>query len=171
MLFGNSLAFSMIQRMLAIWSLVPLPFLNPAWTLGSLWFMYCWSLAWRILSYFASLWDEYHCVVLWTFFGIAFLSDWNEHTFSSPVATAEFSKFALILTSLLTQMVKLMPAIAMREIRVWSLGQDDPLEKEMAVLLPGTSHGWRSLVVYSPWSRKESDRTEQFHFHFLSAAL
>ena len=40
----------MIQRMLAIWSLVPLPFLNPDWTSGSSWFMYCWSLAWRILS-------------------------------------------------------------------------------------------------------------------------
>ena len=40
----------MIQQMLAIWSLVPLPFLNPAWTYGSSWFMYCWSLAWRILN-------------------------------------------------------------------------------------------------------------------------
>ena len=35
---------------LTSWSLVPLPFLNPAWTSGSSWFMYCWSLAWRILS-------------------------------------------------------------------------------------------------------------------------
>ena len=42
--------FSMIQRMLAIWSLVPLPFLKPAWTSGSSRFTYCWSLAWRILS-------------------------------------------------------------------------------------------------------------------------
>ena len=32
------------------WSLVPLPFLNPAWISGSSWFTYCWSLAWRILS-------------------------------------------------------------------------------------------------------------------------
>ena len=36
--------------MLAIWFLVPLTFLNPAWTSGSSQFMYCWSLAWRILS-------------------------------------------------------------------------------------------------------------------------
>ena len=50
MFFWNSLAFSMIQRMLAIWSLVPLPFLKPAWTSGSSRFRYCWSLAWRILS-------------------------------------------------------------------------------------------------------------------------
>ena len=34
----------MIQWMLAIWSLIPLPFLNPAWTSGNSQFMYCWSL-------------------------------------------------------------------------------------------------------------------------------
>ena len=48
--FWNSLAFLMIQRMLAIWSLVLLPFLNPAWTSGISQFTYHWSLAWRILS-------------------------------------------------------------------------------------------------------------------------
>ena len=47
---GLSCFFSMIQRMLALWSLVLLPFLNPAWTSGSSQFTYCWSLAWRILS-------------------------------------------------------------------------------------------------------------------------
>ena len=50
MFFWNSLAFLMIQWMLAIWSPVSLPFLNPAWTSGSYQFMYCWSLAWGILS-------------------------------------------------------------------------------------------------------------------------
>jgi len=50
MFFWNSLAFLLIQWMLAIWSLVPLPFLKPAWTSGSSCFMYCWNLAWRILS-------------------------------------------------------------------------------------------------------------------------
>ena len=34
------------------------------------------------------------------------------------------------------------------------------------VLLPGKSHGWRSLVGCSPWGRKESDTTERLHFHF-----
>ena len=48
--FWNSLAFLMIQRVLAIWSLVPLPFLTPFWTSGSSWFIHCWRLAWRILS-------------------------------------------------------------------------------------------------------------------------
>ena len=40
----------MTQQMLAIWSLVPLVPLNPAWTSGSSLFMYSWSCAWRILS-------------------------------------------------------------------------------------------------------------------------
>ena len=80
MFFWNSLAFLMIQLMLAIWSLVPLPFLNPAWTSGNSRFMYCWSLAWGILSItLTSVWDECNCVVVWAFFGIAFLRDWNEN--------------------------------------------------------------------------------------------
>ena len=33
-----------------------------------------------------------------------------------------------------------------------------------SALLPGKSHGWRSLIGYSPWGRKESDTTEQLHF-------
>ena len=32
------------------------------------------------------------------------------------------------------------------------------------VFLPGESHGWRSLVSYSPWGHKELDTTEQLHF-------
>ena len=34
------------------------------------------------------------------------------------------------------------------------------------VLLPGKSHGWRSLVGYSPWGHWESGTTERLHFHF-----
>ena len=34
------------------------------------------------------------------------------------------------------------------------------------VLLPRKSHGWRSVVGYSPWGHKESGMTEQLHFHF-----
>ena len=52
--------------------------------------------------YFASMWDACNCAIVWTFFGIAFLWDWNENRpFSSPVATAEFSKFAGILRAAL----------------------------------------------------------------------
>ena len=29
--------------------------------------------------YFTSVWDEFNCAVVWAFFGIAFLWDWNEN--------------------------------------------------------------------------------------------
>ena len=39
------------------------------------------------------------------------------------------------------------------------------------VLLPGKSHGRRSLVGCSPWGRKESDTTEWLHFHFSLSCI
>ena len=41
-------------------------------------------------------------------------------------------------------------------------GNDTPLQYSC----PGKSHGWKSLVGYSPWGRKELDMTEWLHFHF-----
>ena len=81
MFFWNSLAFSMIQWMLAIWSLVPLPFLNPAWTSGISWLTNHWSLTWRILSIIllvcemsVIVWYFEHSLAL-TFFGIKMKTD------------------------------------------------------------------------------------------------
>ena len=39
------------------------------------------------------------------------------------------------------------------------------------VLLPGKSHGWRSLGGCSPWGRKESDTTERLDFHFSLSCI
>ena len=39
------------------------------------------------------------------------------------------------------------------------------------VLLPGKSHGRRSLVGCSPWGREESDTTEQLDFHFSLSCI
>ena len=39
------------------------------------------------------------------------------------------------------------------------------------VLLPGKSHGRRSLVGCSPWGREESDTTKWLHFHFSLSCL
>ena len=56
----------------------------------------------------------------------------------------------------------------MKETQVQYLGQEDLLEKEMAIhsSLRGKSHGQKSIASYSPRGRKESDTTEQLHFHF-----
>ena len=67
-----------------------------------------------------------------------------------------------LMDSRVPQMVKNLPA--MWEIQVQCLGQEDPLEKEMAIhstVWPGESHGQRILVVYSLPGRKELDMTEQ----------
>ena len=39
------------------------------------------------------------------------------------------------------------------------------------VLLPGKSHGWRSLVGCSPWGREESGSTKRLHFHFSLSSI
>ena len=39
------------------------------------------------------------------------------------------------------------------------------------VLLPGKSHGWRSLVGCSPWGREESDTTKRLYFHFSLSCI
>ena len=39
------------------------------------------------------------------------------------------------------------------------------------VLLPGKSHGRRTLVGCSPWGHEESDTTERLHFHALEKEM
>ena len=74
----------MIHWMLAIWSLVPLPFLKPAWHSGSSRFNFTVNVLLKsglenFEHYFTSMWDECNCAIVWAFFGIAFLWDWNEN--------------------------------------------------------------------------------------------
>ena len=55
----------------------------------------------------------------------------------------------------------------MWETQFQSLGGKIPWRRKwhpIPVFLPGKSHGWRSLVGYSPWGCKESDTTERLHF-------
>ena len=54
----------------------------------------------------------------------------------------------------------------LKEIRSWDFFGRNDADAETPVLLPGKSHGQRSLVGYSPRGRKELDMTERLHFHF-----
>ena len=63
----------------------------------------------------------------------------------------------------------------MREIWVQFLGQEVPLEKEMAThsgilawRIPWTEEPGG---LHSPWDRKELDRTERLHFHFSPSCI
>ena len=71
--------------------------------------------------------------------------------------------------SLVAQMVKNLPA--MQEIQVRSLGQDDPLEKGMAIhssILTWKIPRTRSWAGYSPCSHKELDMTWQLTFSLFN---
>ena len=72
-----------------------------------------------------------------------------------------FSFFMLALTSQVAQTVKRLPT--RQETWVQSLGREDPQKRKWQltlILLPGKSHGQKSLVGYSPWGRKELDVAE-----------
>ena len=56
-----------------------------------------------------------------------------------------------------------------KRCQVGSLGQEDPQKRKWQptpVFLTGKSHGQRSLKGYSPWSCKESDKTEPLSIRF-----
>ena len=71
--------------------------------------------------------------------------------------------------SLVAQKVKTPPAIQKTQVR--SVGQEDPLEKKMAIQssipawkIPRTRGAWQAI---SPWGHKESDITEQLVLIYL----
>ena len=85
MFFWNSLAFSMIQRMLD--NLVSGSSAFSKTSLNIRKFTVHILLKPGLENfehYFTSVWDECKCAVVWAFFGIAFLWDWNEN-WSFPV--------------------------------------------------------------------------------------
>ena len=72
--------FSYDLAVLAILSLVPLPFLNSSLNIWKFLVHILWKPSLENFEhYFASIWDECNCVAVWTFFGIAFLWNWNEN--------------------------------------------------------------------------------------------
>ena len=121
--------------------LVPLPFLNPAWTSGSSWFMYCWNLALRI----SSLWDVCNCAVVWTFFGLAFLWDWNKNwLFQSCGHSWAFKSCWHIECSTLTSL----------SFRIWnsSTGIPSPSLALFVVMLPKAHLTSHSRMSGSKWA-------------------
>ena len=75
-------------------------------------------------------------------------------------------------TSLATQMAKHLPIV--RETWVRSLGQEDPLEKEMAThssILAWKIPWMEERGGYSPWDHQESDMTERLHFTFWGSEV
>ena len=72
--------------------------------------------------------------------------------------------------SLVAQMVKHLPTMQVDPSLIPGLGRSSG-EGSGNPLLPGKSHGQRSLVGYSLWGRKESDTTERLHFFSFFRSL
>ena len=94
-----------------------------------------------------------------------------KNKFLLPLLSRVSQSFQVQRASLVAETVKCPPAV--QETWVWSLGQEDLLEKEMAtapVFLPGESHGQKRPASPSPWGHKESETTERLRLHFTLGA-
>ena len=96
------------------------------------------------------------------------------HTSNVYVAYLKLAQcYKSIRASLVAQRLKHLPG--MQETWVRSLGREDsPGEgkwQPIPVLLPGESHGGRSLVGCRPWGHEESDTIERLHFHFSLSCI
>ena len=164
MFFWNSLAFLMIQQMLAILSLVPLPFLKAAWTSGSSHHLKhsqkdqaldIFNLMLLLTQSFPSFF--FYLIVVRTldtwFTLVTNVLAYNTEFFT--LRTEWNNRNSRTYSSRVTESLCLITLSLWR--RQWP---------PTPVLLPGKSHGQRSLAGCTPWGRKESDTTERLHFHF-----
>ena len=78
----------------------------------------------------------------------------------------------LLLSLFYTNIAQFCPLIlSLSTVSKWFFPYLDIIRHPTPVLLPGKSHGRRSLEGCSPWGRWRSDMTERLHFHFsLSCA-
>ena len=97
------------------------------------------------------------------------------HNSSSSYSASGHLLKALLWACLVAQTVKRLPALW--ETRVRSLGWEDALEKEKAILVPWSRKycilAWKipcmeELVVYSPRGHKESQKTERLHSLYMN---
>ena len=86
-LISGSSAFS--KSSLNLWKLMVHILLKPGWE--------------NFEHYFASVWDECNCAVVWAFFGIAFLWNWNENWPLPVLRPLLFSKFGDTLSTALSK--------------------------------------------------------------------
>ena len=125
--------------------------------------------------YFASVWDECNCVVVWTFFGISFLWDWNEN-WPFPVL------WPLLFPNFLAYWVK--HSFTTSSFRIWNSSTEIPSLPPalFVVMLPKghlTSHsrmsGSRWVITPSWfsglwWSFLYSSSVYSYHLFLISSA-
>ena len=124
-----------MQQMLTIWSLVPLPFLRPSCTYGILSSVHI-LLKPNLKDFehdLSSMLNRHKCIVVWTFLTLPFFGIGMKIVNILSTIFIKIFKcvfYIRIWASLVAQRVKHLTVLW--EIRVQSLGWEDPLEKEMA---------------------------------------
>ena len=106
-----------------------------------------------------SIWDHISNIISMTLSRSMFLTFSSRSFMISGITFKSLIHFQFIfvsgVASSVAQMVKNPPE--MQEIRVWSLGWENPWKREWLPtpeFLPGELHGRRSLAGHSPWVRK-----------------
>ena len=168
MFLWNHLAFSMIQWMLAIWSLVPLPFLILACTSGSSRFMYCWSLIWRIVSI-----TLLACEMSPNVLSLSFEHSLVFSFFRTAMKTSIFQSCDRCWVSQICWLIECSTFTGL-SFRVWnsSTGIPSPPLALFVVMLPGEGNGnplqYSCLEnpSYSPWVTKSWTWLSDFTFTF-----
>ena len=134
----------------ATWSLVPLPFWKPGWASWSSWLVYYCNLAWRILSITLLAREIVQLCgilnILW--YCVSLELEWKL-TFSSLVATAEFSKFAGILCTALSQHHLLVFEIAQLELPSPPLALFEVIFPKAHLTLHSRISGSRWVITWS----------------------
>ena len=154
----------MIQQMLAFWSLVPLPFLNPAWTSGSeSYSIYRVTLLQSLITYRA--WSSH--IYTWSSASSPVIIFLRGYTLVSEKAMATHS------STLAWKIPWMEETGRLQSIGSQSVGHDWATSLSLftllhwrrkwqptPVFLPGQSQGWWSLVGCRLWGHTESDMTE-----------
>ena len=99
------------------------------------------------------------------------------HFLDLSVSFSMLGKFSLLSLQIFSQAFSLSPPSRTPVLQMLVhllLSQRSPRRRQWQptpVLLPGKSHGRRSLVGCSPWGCEESDMTERLHFHFSLSCI
>ena len=93
-------------------------------------------------DYFTSMWDKYNCVVVWAFFGIAFLWDWNENW--SFLVLWPLLSFSNLL------MYSMQHLRASSYFRIWNSSTGIP--DRMWSLEKGMANHFSILALRTPWT-------------------
>ena len=149
----------MIHQTLTIWPLVPLPFLNPAWTLGSSWLTYCWSMAWRILSItllacemsaivccLSILW---HCLLLGLEWKLTFCTGWVFYI-SWHIKCSTFTASSFRIWNSSTGILSPSLALSIVMLPMAHLTSHSMMSGFRWVITPSWLSGSWSSVLYSP---------------------